>query len=305
MESPDGPTFLDDHVALEMSTISPVVLPAFRSAMTDTPQRVVAALRGDADEVTKLQRQNKLVGTHGVKLVFDKLDEPQLRNICTAIRDSPRVTALELGCNGCGDRGAAILTEILFGCRHVEHVSIWGNGVTDKGAQSLADVIGTCPLRSLILSNNEIGDAGLSAMSLGIARSSTLRHVDLSVNAGMTDNGLQQLVQALKDARDSGIETLNLSNAGFSNPGCQYLGSWLSQPATCKKLTSVDLSYNAVEDPGAEALAAALRVNDTLTELNLSGNLFSRKGMKLLREQMDRRPGRVIVMEDVVTSSQF
>ena len=52
-------------------------------------------------------------------------------------------------------------------------------------------------------------------------------------------------------------------------------------------LTELDLSYNDIEDTGAEALASALRVNGVLTKLNLANNAIGRQGAKAIGKALE------------------
>lgn len=271
------------------------------STHSDIPKRLVAALRGDEAEMRLLDGHKIFRGSE-VRLIFDKLKPAQLRAICMAVRDNPAIKSLELGCNSIGDSGVAVITETLRRCPHLHHLALWGNNIGDPGICSLSDLVGTCALQSLILSNNEITDQGLSSLGFSLAACHTLRSLDLSVNAGISDAGLGQLVKTLKGATECDLETLSLNNGCIGDLGCQYLGSWLSQPHC--PLMSLDLSFNAVEDTGAQALGAALQVNTRLVELNLSGNLFTKFGMKCLLKAIDpdHCPNRTISMEDILTS---
>lgn len=292
-------------VGSDLDQFAPQLDPNFAMTVPTTsseiPKRLVAALRGDASEL-RLLDGHKIIRGAGVKLIFDKLEPTQLRSICLAIRDNLSITSLELGCNNIGDNGVTIITECLRRCRHLNHLALWGNNIGDAGILSLGDLVGTCPLETLSLSNNEITDQGLSSLGFALSNCHTLRSLDLSVNSSISDNGLGLLVKAMKGVKECRLELLSVNNGSIGDLGAQFLGSWLSQPHC--PLVSLDLSFNAVEDTGAQALAAALQVNTKLVELNLSGNLFTKVGMKCLLKSIDQDhcPNRVISMEDILTS---
>ncbi|KAG0293601.1 hypothetical protein BGZ96_002555 [Linnemannia gamsii] len=51
-------------------------------------------------------------------------------------------------------------------------------------------------------------------------------------------------------------------------------------------LTTLDLSFNSIEDDGAKALAKALKTNSTLTTLELSDNMIGGNGAQALAEAL-------------------
>ena len=65
--------------------------------------------------------------------------------------------------------------------------------------------------------------------------------------------------------------SLQTSNAKLSNPSHpSYKGNSIMQ--------SLDLGQNGIGDKGAAALAEAIRLNTTLTKLDLSGNAIDVQG---------------------------
>ncbi|CEM05169.1 unnamed protein product [Vitrella brassicaformis CCMP3155] len=275
-------------------------------------RRMADALKGDEEALASLDR-GKVTPTQ-VKLIFDRFANDDLRAICQGIKQCRTMKSVEFGCNSFGDQGVSIICECLRHADQLRSIAIWGNSVGDEGAHSLMDLLSSCPgLVNVVLSNNEITDSGLTSLSLALPSCTALRSLDLSVNAALSDAGVQSLVRALKDEASCSLENLNLNNDSVGNDGAKALATWLAKrpregastvtDSGCPLIT-LDLSYNMVEDTGARALAEGLEKNGKLIELNLSGNLLSDSGAHRLLKTLGKGtdvPGRSILIEEMTT----
>jgi Ran GTPase-activating protein (RanGAP) involved in mRNA processing and transport len=59
----------------------------------------------------------------------------------------------------------------------------------------------------------------------------------------------------------------------------------------CYFYSTIDLSYNSIATEGAKYVAEALKVNTSLTEINLSGNNIGAEGKHSLREAWKHSDG--------------
>ncbi len=127
-------------------------------------------------------------------------------------------------------------------------------------------------LQNLSLScsyRNEIGDAGVTALSRGLrCIGSSLKGLHLP-NSSIGDEGLSTLAAALVDC--TCLEVLDLSSNDFSMTatGLRFMRSIGSS------LKVLNLAESCIEDEGLSTLVAALVSCTRLKILNLSGNDFS------------------------------
>ena len=126
----------------------------------------------------------------------------------------------------------------------------------------------THALTVLILSDVKMSDACSGALRQALRENGSLTHLDVSTNRLGARTG-SVLAQALSSPHDSPLTTLNVKwNLGCVTQGlCDAIGH-----PSCS-LTSLDLSYNALRETGAVAIAHALRRSEgrgKLRELNIS-----------------------------------
>jgi len=228
------------------------------------------------------------VGETAVKLVSDHVSFSELKGICQAVRANESIVSVEFGCNHLGDYGVTVVAECLYGLDRLEHFGFWGNSVTDEGAVAVGNLIKSLiSLKSLNLSNNEITDDGLSSLSIPLSLCPSLRILDLSSNS-ISDHGAIEMVKTFRKQSKNKLETLILNNGTISNDGVASLSGWLTDPGCYLKC--LDLSYNMIEDAGAEYLLEALPKSYSNSKgcrsrcrsIDMSGNLLSRMAIKRL-----------------------
>ena len=195
------------------------------------------------------------------------VEYPDLVLSCIPVNCSITVTReLDLSCCGVSNAGAEGLAQALHHST-LTQLNLSENSVSGAGAVALAQALHhNSILRELGLSNNSISDAGAKALAQALHHNSILRELDLSNNS-ISDAGAKALAQALH--HNSILRELDLSNNGISDAGAKALAQALHYNST---LTWLDISNNSITDAGAVALAETLHHNSTLTQLDLSGN---------------------------------
>src|SRR6185312_1087633 len=137
-----------------------------------------------------------------------------------------------------------------------------------RDAITLIDVLESNPsVNSLILSYNQIGDAGATALAKALESNSSLISLDLGSNQ-IGDAGATALAKALES--NSSLTSLNLWSNQIGHAGATALAKALESNFS---LTSLNLSLNQIGDAGATALAKALESNSSLTSLKLDYNI--------------------------------
>jgi len=122
-------------------------------------------------------------------------------------------------------------------------------------------------LRKLDLSENNIGDAGVSVLAGALQKNTGLRRLDLSGNDEIDCKGAVDMANALKKNRS--LVNLNLSHSQVGDEAAKAFGSMFAQNST---LQTLNLSCCLIHGEGAEALLSGLEKNSTLQTLNLEDN---------------------------------
>ncbi|XP_051999752.1 F-actin-uncapping protein LRRC16A-like isoform X2 [Xyrauchen texanus] len=108
-----------------------------------------------------------------------------------------------------------------------------------------------------------------------VARSSRLEELVLD-NAGLKTDFAQKLANALTHNTNSGLHTLNLANNPLEDRGIASLGAQFAK--LCKGLKHLNFSRTSLSPKGVNSLAQSLSANqsipNTLTHLDLSGNVL-------------------------------
>ena len=141
-------------------------------------------------------------------------------------------------------------------------------------ANLLVEMLPETTIRELVLSENELGDAGVTVLARGILQNrNTLNSLNLRSNS-ITETGAVALQGLL--AGCSKLVALNVSNNDLGDTGVSALARGLEN--TSSSLQRLDLWSTGLQKIGATAVAAMLKVNNHLVELNLSFNDIGETG---------------------------
>jgi len=165
------------------------------------------------------------------------------------------------------------------------------------------DKIAKGPLRSLVLSDNNLGNEGIVTACKSLSGTSLESlALDNNIKVGMFSSG--------KEAGDAlaklVINTPNLHEVSLTGDESHYMKGVLnplfSALGTNSSLTHLDVSRNRIGDAGITALAGALLTNKTLTSFNADNNRSTMKGLRELHEACEANKTLldwVIPMEDI------
>ncbi|MCA9720733.1 MAG: hypothetical protein KC468_39085, partial [Myxococcales bacterium] len=209
----------------------------------------------------------------------------RVRALLDALGDGhPWLRHLLLGTNDLRDGGAAQLGAALGRGLALETVYLGCNVIREPGARALAEgLAANSSVRALWLKRNPIGERGAAALLAALRRPSChVRTLDVT-NCELGDAATGRLIAGLAEARAS-IEHLFLGGNGLTDPA--PLVTWLVDPAC--PLKSLFLSASRLGDRGLSALAEALSRNTGLRALDVASNGLGPAGLRALAERADR-----------------
>ncbi|XP_036897385.1 capping protein, Arp2/3 and myosin-I linker protein 2 isoform X3 [Sturnira hondurensis] len=159
------------------------------------------------------------------------------------------------------------------------HLDLSACELRSAGAQVIQDLVCDAgAVSSLDLSDNGFG-SDMVTLVLAIGRSRSLRHVALGRNFNVRcketlDDVLHRIVQLMQDD-DCPLQSLSVAESRLKLGASVLLRALATNP----NLTALDISGNAMGDPGAKMLAKALRVNTRLRSVVWDRNHTSALGL--------------------------
>lgn len=215
-----------------------------------------------------------------------------MKVLALALRMNQNVHTLNLSQNNLGDVGAKHVAYMLQHCG-IKHLNLDYNDIKVAGVEEIAASLGNNrTLESLSLVDNVAKDKGAQALAHMMGHNHTVKYLNLT-NNDIREAGAEHLSCAIKSNR--AIETLILTKNKIGLVGLEAIAAALE---INESLKSVDVSMNGtglLQDPShvektARVLGQAIRTNQYLVSLNLSGNHFNVAGQALIDEAKRANP---------------
>ncbi|OIW12669.1 hypothetical protein TanjilG_24602 [Lupinus angustifolius] len=232
-----------------------------------------------------LKSQNNLEELY---LMNDGISEEAAKAISELIPSTEKLRVLRFHNNMTGDEGAIAISEIVKRSLALEDFQCSSTRVGSDGGIALAEALGACAhLKTLDLRDNMFGVEAGVALSKVIPAFSDLTEIYLSY-LNLEDDGAEILANALKESAPL-LEILDMSGNDITAKAVPSLAACISSKQFLMKL---NLSENELKDEGAILISKALEGgHGQLNELDLSTNLITWSGARLLAEAVVQRPG--------------
>jgi Ran GTPase-activating protein (RanGAP) involved in mRNA processing and transport len=156
----------------------------------------------------------------------------------------------------------------------IKSLRFWRAAALDSGVASVAEVLrnGLDDVRLLEVEFMDCGVGPTACAALGnalmLGGNTSLRSLRLDLNAGVGDDGAEELAKGLRTNRT--LASLSLTYCRLGLRGAHALGAAIASPLCA--LASVDVSGNQLGSEGLSHLARAARHSKTLTKLVLCDN---------------------------------
>ncbi|XP_006877048.1 PREDICTED: ribonuclease inhibitor [Chrysochloris asiatica] len=234
--------------------------------------RVLQGLQGPDGKIRKLSLQNCSLTAAGCT------------ELPRVLRSLPTLRELHLSDNPLGNEGLQLLCEGLRDpqCR-LERVQLEFCNLNAQGCEMLAGVLqARASLKELVLSNNELGQAGVQALCRGLlAAAAPLEILKLS-SCGVTAANCKELCSIV--ATKHCLRELDLGDNQLGDEGLATLCPGLLSPSS--RLRTLWIWECGFSAEGCKSLSGILRAKESLRELSLAGNELGDQGAKLLCEAL-------------------
>ncbi len=187
-------------------------------------------------------------------------------SLLDALREFPALNALRMGKNSAGDSGARKIAQFLLvshGGRTMNKLLMWCNHITEVGALELARaLVGAYTLRSIHMTDNEIGHRGARAM-----------------------------IDALAIASIVPMDELDFSGCEIGNDGAEAVGRLITRRG-CRRLI---LSGNQIRSSGAKSIANSISESAcVIDKMDLTGNPLGDRGAIYLLDKLIQLRRRIV-----------
>ena len=206
------------------------------------------------------------------------VDDDVVEHLAEAVRNNSSVQALRFYCKSVfSDVGAKALVEAVNCNTIIEELAF--HNASSVCMEALTKAIGSnTALKKLVLSVNDVDDAGVKALAGVLNCNTILEELDL-YDSNIGSVGAEALAEAI--GSNIALKKLVLSGNKIGDVGAKALANVLSCNTILEEL---DLSRNRIGSVGAEALVEAIGSNTALKKLDLSDSDVGDIGAKALAE---------------------
>ena len=235
----------------------------------------------------------------------NRLTNSGLKYIDLFFNKNKYIETLNLSGNSLKDEGLVLICQSINDNKNLQNLNISNNEIGSTGLIQGLTFINLCKLISFNLSNNQLLDSGIKALSNSLQFFPNLRELNIS-NCGFEFKGFEYLIKSLtlykniwtlnisgnviKDKNFENIKTyfesltirnLNMSKCLLGNEASLILGDCIANNESIKKL---NISCNKISDEGFRNFASLFSSNSTIESFDCSQNLITDKSaMKLVK----------------------
>ncbi|KAF4264747.1 hypothetical protein KXX13_001345 [Aspergillus fumigatus] len=275
------------HFLLGNNIIGPAGARAIADFVQEFPDRIETwYLAGNCIDAASFARlTDALVKSHAVTNIWLKrnpLGPESVDSLFRLITQTPNLRTLDLDQTELGDAGVAALFT-----RLAEYIPptpmalrilyLSAMGISTAACEAISRYLASphCPITSLYMSCNPIGNTGARALAKWLQQNQTLQRLSLQ-SVGLTDDGATALISSLRG--HPALETLDISQSYSTqdlNARFNYLSAECTIHALCSLVTSsTRLSYLALGPQPfctttALPLMAAAQESQTIMYLSL------------------------------------
>ncbi|XP_072892209.1 NACHT, LRR and PYD domains-containing protein 3-like [Hemitrygon akajei] len=170
----------------------------------------------------------------------------------------------------------AVLSHLIGFCDTIKHLDLQDCHIQYEEIQRLGPGLHKC--QELRLGGNHLGNSGVKLVSAALRNPECKIQILWLEKVGLTDSGAEDLVSAL--STKTSLTELYLSDNELGDSGMKLLSAALWNPES--KIQKLWLWNVGLTDSGDEDLAPGLRINPSLTELNLNSNNLGDSALKLV-----------------------
>ena len=197
----------------------------------------------------------------------------------------PNLTELNLSYNKITDKGMLIISKLLEYAENINEVNLSGNQIGDLGCDRLSSSIkGKLFLHTLNLNTNIIGNSGVMFINELLFTNTGIISLDLGNNRYDWD-GLIAVTTALTSVNSS-LQVLNVDDPAYRIQDQDFFTHFGKMFLSNKGLRKISLRLHKLRFEGVNILTHHLKLNSTISVLDLSCNQICFQGVKFISDYL-------------------
>ena len=204
-----------------------------------------------------------------------------MNELCRGVQGNKSLYELLLHDNEIGDVGCKSLFYTLKYNTALQYLSVSDNDLHETSGKYISDLLRrpTCTLKTLVLSDNELGGKGIDYIAQSMKTNQSLHTLNLANNKIDVHGSIacKSLSKYMK--YNTTLHILDLSWNRFGIDGTKYINELLIRNQSIQKL---DLSHNKITDQGVECLVSGITGNHSIQQFHIDHNHMSVRGIELL-----------------------
>ena len=196
-----------------------------------------------------------------------------LKNIEPFFNQNGYIEKLNLSGNSIKDEGFILLCKALYDNKYLQNLNISNNDIRNQGLTQGLNLIFTCKLISLNISQNQLLDSGIKILSNSLKYFPNLQELNIS-NCGFEFNGFEYLLQILSTCKN--ISSLNVSGNEIKHKNFETLKPLFET----MMIRNLNLAKCSLGNDATYILGDSISTNENLRKLNISSNKISDKGFR-------------------------
>ncbi|PKU42417.1 protein nlrc5 isoform x1 [Limosa lapponica baueri] len=230
-----------------------------------------------------------------INLSHNKIGDPGLISLAAVLLEMQNLKRINLSGNSPTPAGGEKLMEALAYCKRIEELLLSRNAFGDRTIVKLALCLPRMTnLKILHLQNNNIGPAGGMELARALVACGLLEEIShsklLHYSSSLSENDLGEgSIRALSEGLPclEHLRKVDLKLCGITDDASKSLSHGFQQ---CPSMEEIILSWNALGDGGAQELAGALPGMEKLKMLDLEKNRIGVCGATKLAEELAKCP---------------
>lgn len=238
-------------------------------------------------------------------LTDNSLGPNEVSLLSKAIVSNRSLSALRMSGNRASVFGGAEVALLLSVNPRIQELELARASIGYHGAESFAKYLSHCHLTSLDLSDNNMGDKGVTSIAQSLSGNFTVQRLEIAGNA-ITDEGANAVARLLnrmsqRSPLEKQLKHLGLQRNKIGAKGASEIAEALTVGCGIEIL---DFRANFIKDEGASALAQALKAKKcSATRIDVDGCSVGAAAIAALDEALQLRKSGGLLVTGLVTGS--